>query len=157
MPPEGGYAALTQRSRASALSSVLLVYFATTLLVQVCSMSRAFVKPLMGLVVCCLCITGCGEEELTSIAIMLTPDGSGTVRLAGLRVPTQPAGFEQHTQGVEFDDRGRVQFDASMGAFANIELEVSISCSISRRTRPNRKTCSPKDQLKPSDFGRLWN
>ena len=84
-------------------------------------MSRAFVKPLMGLVVCCLCMTGCGEEDLTSIAITLNADGSGTVRLAGLRVPTQPAAFEQHVQGVEFDDRGRVQFDASMGAFSNIE------------------------------------
>lgn len=84
-------------------------------------MPRTFVKPLMGLVVCCLWMTGCGEEDLTSIAITLNADGSGTVRLAGLRVPTQPAAFEQHAQGVEFDDRGRVQFDASMGGFSNIE------------------------------------
>lgn len=84
-------------------------------------MSRAIVKSLIGIVCCCLCLTGCGEEELTSIAITLNEDGSGTVRLAGLRVPAQPAVFEQHVQGVRFDDRGRVQFDASIGSFSNIE------------------------------------
>ena len=83
-------------------------------------MSRAFVKSLMLLAVCSLWMSGC-DEELTSIAITYNADGSGTVRLAGLRVPTQPAAFEQHVQGVEFDDRGRVQFDASKGTFSSIE------------------------------------
>jgi hypothetical protein len=62
-----------------------------------------------------LVLSGCDENDAVSIQVRLKDDGTGTLTVCGMLLPTAPARVETASKGVEFDRR--VELSAATGRF----------------------------------------
>jgi hypothetical protein len=65
-----------------------------------------------------LLLSGCDENDAVSIQVRLKDDGSGTLTVSGMLLPTEPAHVETAAKGVTFDRR--VELSAATGRFASL-------------------------------------
>ncbi len=62
-----------------------------------------------------LVLSGCDENDAVSIQVRLKDDGSGTLTVSGMMLPSAPARVETAAKGVSFDRR--VELSAASGRF----------------------------------------